>query len=57
LSLKEPSDIPDYAIEALARCLFPAILKFYGSNEGQAEFERWREQNKEKQGDSNTNTT
>ena len=31
-------DIPDYAIERLARCLLPMMQKYYKSNEGKQEF-------------------
>ena len=36
-------EIPDYAIESLARCLLPHIQKFYESAEGQRAFEQWVE--------------
>lgn len=37
-------DIPDYAIESLARCLLPKIQQFYESEEGQRIFKQWKEQ-------------
>ena len=30
-------DIPDYAIERMARCLLPMIQKYYESTEGKTE--------------------
>ena len=37
------TDIPQYQIEAIARCLMPDILAFYESEEGQREFAKWKE--------------
>ncbi len=36
------SDIPQYAIESIARCLWPDILASYESEEGQREFAEWQ---------------
>ena len=36
-------DIPQHDIEALARCLLPAIQKFFDSEEGMREFEEWKQ--------------
>lgn len=36
------TDIPQYQIEAIARCLMPDILTFYESEEGQREFAEWK---------------
>ena len=33
---------PDEALEALARCLYPAIRAYYDSAEGQQEFAEWQ---------------
>lgn len=33
------TDIPQHEIEAIARCIWPDILAFYKSEEGQREFE------------------
>ena len=33
---------PDNALEALARCLYPAIRSYFESEEGQREFEEWK---------------
>lgn len=38
------SDLPDYAIEAIARCIYPDIIAFYESEEGQGEFAEWKRQ-------------
>ena len=34
-------NIPDYAIERLARTMLPLIQKYYESAEGQRELENW----------------
>ena len=36
------TNIPEYEIEKIARCLFPDILAFYKSEEGQKEFAEWK---------------
>lgn len=33
---------PEYALEAVARCIFPDIVAFFQSEEGQREFEAWK---------------
>lgn len=38
------SDLPDYAIEAIARSIYPDIIAFYESEEGQREFAEWKRQ-------------
>lgn len=38
------SDIPQYAIETVARCLLPDIIAYYESEEGQREFAEWKQQ-------------
>ena len=35
------TNIPEHEIEKIARCLFPDILTFYNSEEGQREFKEW----------------
>jgi len=43
--------IPQYKIEAIARCIMPDTLTFYESEEGQKEFAEWkRQQEAEKNG-------
>lgn len=43
---KKPKNtgVPQYEIEALARCLLPEIQKFFESAEGQKEFAEWKSQ-------------
>ena len=36
-------EIPDFAIERIARCLLPMIQAYYESAEGQAELAEWSE--------------
>ena len=36
------TNIPQHQIEAIARCIFPDILAFYESEEGQREFAEWK---------------
>ena len=44
------TNIPQYKIEAIARCILPDILAYYGSEEGQREFAEWKkEQEAQKQ--------
>lgn len=38
------SNIPQYAIETVARCLLPDIIAYYESEEGQREFAEWKRQ-------------
>lgn len=42
--------IPDYELEALARCLLPDIQTYFESDEGKREFAEWqtRQQNRDK---------
>ena len=42
------SDIPQYAIETVARCLLPDIIAYYESEEGQREFAEWKRQQEDK---------
>ena len=35
-------EIPQHEIDALARCIFPAIQQFYDSEEGKREFVEWK---------------
>ena len=37
------ANVPDHEIEALARCLFPEIQKYFESEEGQREFQEWKQ--------------
>lgn len=38
------SEIPDYEVEAIACRLYPTLLAFYESPEGQAAFEKWKQE-------------
>ena len=38
------TNIPQYKIEAIVRCLMPDILAFFESEEGQNEFAEWKRQ-------------
>jgi hypothetical protein len=40
----DKTGIPQYEIEALARCLLPEIQKFFESEEGKKEFTEWKAQ-------------
>ena len=40
--IESEMNIPDYAIERLARCMLPLIQKYYESEEGQNELKRWQ---------------
>lgn len=42
------TSIPRREIEIIARCIFPDILAFYESEEGQREFAEWKAQQAEK---------
>ena len=42
------SGIPQHEIEKIARCIFPDILAFYESEEGQREFAEWKRQRERK---------
>lgn len=39
-----PSNFPQKEIEAFARYLLPKIQNFFASEEGQAQFQKWKEQ-------------
>ena len=41
-------DIPDYAIERIARCMLPMIQSYYESEEGQRELLKWKSKQEEK---------
>ena len=51
--LVNKTNIPEYEIEKIARCLFPDILAFYNSEEGQKEFEEWKKTYYKNGGDAN----
>lgn len=37
-------EIPDFEIDAIARRMYPTLLDFYESLEGQAAFEKWKQE-------------
>ena len=41
------TNIPQHAIESMARCFLPSILEFYQSEEGQREYAEWKAQREE----------
>jgi hypothetical protein len=41
-NVKEANAIPDDALEALARCLYPKMVAFFESEAGQREFAEWQ---------------
>ncbi len=45
IELYTPDEIPDSVIDIFARCLLPKIQAYFESPEGQAEFERWKQEN------------
>lgn len=46
---KNTTGIPDFEIDSLARAFLPAILDFYRTEEGQREFAKWKEEQKQTQ--------
>ena len=42
-TINDEMNIPDYAIERIARCLLPAMQAFFESEEGQREYAEWLE--------------
>lgn len=44
--LRLKSDLPEYVIEDIARCILPDIIAYYESEEGQKEFEKWKAEQK-----------
>ena len=49
---KQGTSIPKHELEALAATLYPAIVEFFESKEGQAEFKAWQEQQRKEQEDN-----
>lgn len=47
------TDIPQYEIEKIARCILPDILTYYDSEEGQREFAEWKAQREQAQTQDN----
>ena len=42
-------DIPDTAIERIARVMLPMIQKYYKSDEGKMELEKWKQEKGEQE--------
>lgn len=45
---KQGTSIPEHELEALAETLYPAIVEFFESEQGQAEFKAWQERQRKK---------
>jgi len=41
-NFKKSNAIPDDALEALARCLYPVMVAYFESDEGKREFAEWQ---------------
>lgn len=41
---------PEYALETVARCVFPDIVAFFQSEDGQREFEEWKAERDDPEG-------
>ena len=41
-----PGNIPDFEVDAIARCLLPKIQAYFDSPEGQLAFEEWKQSRK-----------
>lgn len=39
--------IPDFAVESIARCIYPSRIAYFDSPEGQAAFEQWKQKQNE----------
>ena len=48
------AEIPQHAIDALARCLLPEIQAFFESDKGKKEFEEWKNEQDAKQKERET---
>ena len=48
------AEIPQHAIDALARCLLPEIQKFFETEEGKKEFEEWKQKQAKKRKERDT---
>lgn len=50
---KKKETIPQHELEALAATLYPAIVEFFESEQGQKEFELWKQQQNIKESNQN----
>jgi len=48
-ALTQKSNIPEHELEAIARCVYPAIVEFFQSEEGKKEFAEWKAQQQAEQ--------
>ena len=46
------SDLPDHVVESIARLIYPDILAYYESEEGQREFSEWKQRQEEDQSET-----
>ena len=46
---KQGTSIPKHELEALAETLYPAIVEFFESEQGKAEFKAWQEEQQKNQ--------
>lgn len=46
---KQTNGLPPHEIEAIAETLYPAIVEYFESEQGQAEFKAWQEKQREAQ--------
>lgn len=49
VKIVNPTNIPDYKLEAFARTILPDILAYYETEEGQNAFAKWQQEQAEKQ--------
>ena len=45
---KTEIEIPDDIVESFARCILPAMKEYFDSEDGQREFEKWKDEQDEK---------
>ena len=50
------SDLPDHVVESIARLIYPDIVAYYESEEGQREFAEWKAQQESEKGKTESET-
>ena len=50
------SDLPDHVVESIARLIYPDIVAYYESEEGQREFAEWKAQQEAEKGKTESET-
>ena len=50
------SDLPEHVIESIARLIYPDIVAYYESEEGQREFAEWMAQQKSEMGQTESDS-